>query len=243
MPIDADAYMAGAIPTLSRGGSWLPPDAARVPYTRSQRSQSQHREKARQDHQEFQAAHRPNRSSRSHPPHSFQPRESSRGTPLCAAGWGPLGSQVGMATDSRLWPLTTAPSSRFAPFSPFSPLGQMNQVLPPLSGGSNGVPQQMEQLQQVRQMSPSSQVPVSPVFALRQQPPPTLRAGQPPLQRDSGRCPGLACPPGPVMAGRARDIPGPIPGPISGATGRQYCTQSKVKMNTAERPARDEGHE
>jgi hypothetical protein len=217
MPIDADAYMAGAIPTLSRGGSWLPPDAARVPYTRSQRSQSQHREKARQDHQEFQAAHRPNRSSR---------------------------SQVGMATDSRLWPLTTAPSSRFAPFSPFSPLGQMNQVLPPLSGGSNGVPQQMQQVQQIRQTSPSnSQVPVSPMFALRQQPPPTLRAGQPPLQRDSGRCPGLACPPGPVMAGRARDIPGPIPGPISGATGRQYCTQSKVKMNTAERPARDEGHE
>ena len=28
MPIDPDAYMSGAIPTLSRGGAWLPGDRA-----------------------------------------------------------------------------------------------------------------------------------------------------------------------------------------------------------------------
>ncbi|KAK8853308.1 hypothetical protein IAR55_004012 [Kwoniella newhampshirensis] len=31
MPVDADAYMAGAIPALSRGGSWLPDQALSLP--------------------------------------------------------------------------------------------------------------------------------------------------------------------------------------------------------------------
>ena len=36
MPIDPDAYMSGAIPTLSRGGSWLPPSHAGASTHRSE---------------------------------------------------------------------------------------------------------------------------------------------------------------------------------------------------------------